>query len=321
MSSKEKYLNILNDYFPFEAIPDEEEQKLLETGGISSAHIKGAFYEPLFKEWLSWALENDQMSDSIGELRGKLDKRAKEDQEELIGHVLAVCFLAKNNKKFSHNTPDRIRAQNIETKGQLQSIVNNIEKLQDSINSISNGKTFKNIAPYINDGNLNKEECEIVSQFLAPNNPPVLSFDKLNDLIGIYQKLLKSDLNWLNKKPSYAYLETGPLKYPKELTSGQQLPDPELNGLIFNLALLFRQYTDTSNDGHWLRTKSGPMLKEGKPCHGLNASFINATFFNVDEPETGKRSAPRTKSGEFDENSITQRLLSLTRNSVEFTSW
>jgi hypothetical protein len=328
MKLKEKnYLAILDGYFPpFTTIPTEKDQKLIAEGKMSLEDIEDPHFKLMFKKWLSEIHGNTNMEFAINTFMAKMNRRTNKDQDELLGHTLAVCFLAKSYETFRVKNPGQLREIYKETTNSLKSILRDLKKLQKSISSHEKTHTTMSVDPYIYreetteidehtcSKNIQEDEFKILFQFLNPYNPkladPQLSLSKLNELLDIYYRLLGPKLDSLtetvsSKDQGFIYYETGPLKYPKSLTTAQNLSNPELNGLIFNLALLFRQYTDTSNEEHWLTTRGGAMPNVGNACVGLIGSFVNATF-----PSDG-----------FSAKQITDRLANLAKTNVKFTSW
>ena len=321
------YLAILDGYFPpFTTIPTEEDQKLIVEGKMSLEEIEEPHFKLMFRKWLNEIPENTSMEFAINTFTEKMKKRTSKDQDELLGHTLAVCFLAKSYETFRVKNPGQLREIYKETTNSLKSILRNLGKLQKSISNHEETLTTMSVDPYVYreetteidehtcSKNIQEDEFKILFQFLNPYHPklsdPQLSLSKLNELLGIYYRLLEPQLDNLtetvsSKRAGHIYCETGPLKYPKSLATAQNLSNPELNGLIFNLALLFRQYTDTGNEEHWLTTQRGPMLNVGNACVGLIESFVNATF-----PSDG-----------FSAKQITDRLANLAKTNVEFTSW
>ena len=337
--NKEKYFQILDEYFPFfTAIPTEEEQASIQDGEMSFEDIKEPYFKSMFREWLSWTLKSNQMDDAMTFLQKRLDMRTSEEQEQLIGHVLVACFLASNYKELAANAPEDKREQRKNHKDKLEPVLKDMGKLQQSISklNIPIDPHYASQNPFKENQSpppfLTPEEYKIVSQFLKPYNPkisdPELSMEIFEKVLSVYHKLVKFKLDQLEQSASpenlsHYFRETGPLKYPKKLSSSQHSQNPELNGLIFYLALLFRQFTDLNNKGGWLTRRTGAMPTTGEPCHKINADFVNATFFN-DKIKKQANNPTQTKSelGELDENSIGQRLLPFNSDKgVEFTSW
>jgi hypothetical protein len=337
--NKENYFHILDEYFPFfTVLPTEEEQELIKDGGMSLNDIKEPYFKSVFREWLDRILKSDQMGDAIRFLRERLNMRTLEEQEQLIGHVLVACFLASNYKELGANAPEGQREQHKNHIEMLEPVIKNISNLQQSISKlkISIDPHFASQNPFKENQDppsfLTPEEYKIVSHFLNPYDPkisdPKLSMERFGKVLSVYHKLVKFELDQLKQSTSpenlsYYFCETGPLKYPKKLSSAQHSPNPELNGLIFYLALLFRQFTDLNNKEGWLTRRTGVMPTTGEPCHKINADFVNATFFN-DKTKKQADNPTQTKSelGELDENSIGQRLLPFNPDKgVEFTSW
>jgi hypothetical protein len=341
--NKEKYVDILGKYFgPFTAIPTEEEQLLIQDGKMSLKEVKEPYRASMFREWLDLFAENERMSTAILYLRNTLDGRTKKDQEELIGHVLVACFLASHYKEFNANVPEYMREQHQVGLDKLESVLKDINNLQSSISNLKislnphivSQNPFdieKHSVPHL----LTPEEYQIVSHFVEPYDPkisdPYLSFKKFGKVLRTFQKLVKYAYEGLGESTSperlsYYFCETGPLKYPKKLSSSQHLHNPELNGLIFYLALLFRQYTASHHKGEWLVTKTGAMPKTGKPCHKINADFVNATFPDA-KRKVNKKSTSRdlqddpSMDKEFNETHISQKLHDLINNGAEFTNW
>jgi hypothetical protein len=337
--NKEKYFHILDEYFPFfTAIPTEEEQKLIQDGKMSLKNIKEPYFKSMFREWLGWILKSDQMEDAISFLQERLSMRTSEEEEQLMGHVLAACFLASNYKELAANAPEGKREQRQNHIDKLEPILKDISKLQQSISKlkIPIDPHFASQNPFKEDQSLpsflTPEEYQIVSHFLGPYDPkisdPELSMDKFGKVLSVYHKLVKFELGKIKQSASpenlgHYFRETGPLKYPKKLSSSQHSSNPGLNGLTFYLALLFRQFTDLNNKGKWLARRTGAMPTTGEPCHKINADFVNATFFNTKaKKQADNPTQVKSKEGELDENSIAQRLLPFSPDKgVEFTSW
>jgi hypothetical protein len=246
--------------------------------------------------------------------------------------------LASNYKELAANNPDGMREQRKNHIDILEPVLKDISKLQKSISrlNILIDPHYASQKPSKEDQSppsfLVTEEYQIVSQFLKPYDPkisdPELSTEKLGKVLSVYHKLVKFEYDKIKQSDSpenlsYIFRQTGPLKYPNKLFRSQYSKNPELNGLIFYLALLFRQFTDTDNKDKWLSRKTGVMPICGNPCHTINADFVNVTFFNENtKNQAGTLTQIKSEFGELDENSIAQRLLPFSPDKgVEFTSW
>lgn len=104
-------------------------------------------------------------------------------------------------------------------------------------------------------------------QFLGIQDTRATLAELQEDFLGSWAKTLKAPIPSLKCGPFLYRFQSGPLLYQKALDEQDTPPlDPALNGLVFNLAFLFRRAT--SKETFFWATGS-PMPTNGKPHYPL----------------------------------------------------
>lgn len=315
MSANKNYINIYSSYLPYYVINNKEWNSLYHTG---------------FKGWLKSNSEEKSLVSALENLEDTLRKvRGEEAFEELKGHVLTVCFLAQNYETLQPLPPKKMQESYKNTIENIKSTCDEINELKVTI------ETKVQIPPNIPKNPNNKIATgfysipilgavpEDLEKYLQGNNPgkplqeiPIESFQKVLDVLwsGLQSHLEMFQRQQKNEYPTLIYNQVGPLIYPKKVSSAQNVETPEVNGLIFNLILLFRQYTNLPNDENWLKTKTGLLPNQGKPHHNIVANFVNTIF------PTAKKKGDDLSLG-MEPKTISQRISDLRKSKVKLGSW
>jgi hypothetical protein len=100
----------------------------------------------------------------------------------------------------------------------------------------------------------------------------------IDAFLSKYHVQLSEYIRITNKKLLPHWGQHGVLHFPGGLENQTQRKDHQVNGLLFAVAFLLRQYTDKAvSDENWLQRTDGPMPTTGKPHYKLVAEIFNAT--------------------------------------------
>lgn len=261
-----------------------------------------------FSSWHKKALKEERFVDALRRI-----KRIKSanDNEDLIHHILVVCFLAKYGNKFDDSKKIRDDwkglGKNVESQKKL------IRKLTKLLKKSSEGPAGNSIL--VSKGNLNTA----TKKLLAPLDPKVVNYlwspDFIENILSAYSIYLKNASGKSSievEVPLPFETKLGALVYPKKPFRQAHRSNLQENSLIYNLAFLFRHFTKRRR-GSWLPSTQGTIIKSGKSNYGLISELANATFYptgqEVDEEQ------------ELNPSKVRDRVLSLTKANVKLGCW
>ena len=261
-----------------------------------------------FSSWHKRALKEERFSDALSRVK---NLKSSNDTEDLIHHLLVVCFLAKHGNKFDDSKKIRNDwkdlGKNVETQKKL------IRKLTRILNKSSEGPTGNSIL--VSKGNLNTA----TKKLLAPLDPKVVNYlwspDFIENILSAYSIYLKnaSGKSSIEVEVLLPFnVKLGALLYPKKPSRQAHRLNLQENSLIYNLAFLFRHFTKRRR-GYWLPSTQGTIIKSGKSNYGLISELANAVFYptgqEVDEEQ------------ELNPSKVRDRVLSLTKANVKLGCW
>tara|TARA_B100000315_G_C14494851_1_gene549431 strand:- start:75 stop:959 length:885 start_codon:yes stop_codon:yes gene_type:complete len=261
-----------------------------------------------FSSWHKRALKEERFSDALSRVK---NLKSSNDMEDLIHHLLVVCFLAKHGNKFDDSKKIRNDwkdlGKNVETQKKL------IRKLTRILKKCSERQAGYSIL--VPKGKLNSSTRKL----LAPLDPKVANYlwspDFIENILNAYSVYLegafgKHSINADDLLPFN--MKLGALLYPKKPSRQAHRLNLQENSLIYNLAFLFRHFTKRRR-GHWLPSTEGTIIKSGKSNYGLISELANATFYptgqEVDEEQ------------ELNPSKVRDRMLSLTKANVKLGCW
>jgi len=261
------------------------------------------------KEFVSWHDENTEegmLEDAFSILDESNLIKNKENKEDLIQHILAVCFLSS------------IQGENEERK----KIRKELEELNQALD--------RQRQPIAKLSNL-LEQCienpmkEVLTHALSYNYPErvVLPFtpeyfkDILDHYIYCVNKEIGRDLKESNDRISTTLRRNiGVLLYPKTLPNKEPRKDSRQNDLCYNLVFLFRHFTHNEED-NWLPFTNGSMPKNGNSCYELVAEFVNFTYHSGGR----KTKSKHDKIVELTGDQVRQRITPLVELGVSLDYW
>ena len=261
-----------------------------------------------FSSWQKRALKEERFSDALSRVK---NLKSSNDTEDLIHHLLVVCFLAKHGNKFDDSKKIRNDwkdlGKNVETQKKL------IRKLTRILNKCSERQAGYSIL--VPKGKLNSSTRKL----LAPLDPKVANYlwspDFIENILNAYSVYLegafgKHSINADDLLPFN--MKLGALLYPKKPSRQAHRLNLQENSLIYNLAFLFRHFTKRRR-GDWLPSTQGTIIKSGKSNYGLISELANAVFYptgqEVDEEQ------------ELNPSKVRDRVLSLTKANVKLGCW
>lgn len=236
-------------------------------------------------EWEKWLSEikGSQLNRLLTEELKILEPdRGPDAVRQLKNYILAHCFCCAE--------PDKVPGAN--WIGQLK---------DEDERFVERGETaLRNI----------EELNSFIREYQAPHQ--ALDID-LPDALATYSSNVTHLIEELRKKAFAHWQQRGALFYQKKLPPQAHRDSPQLNSLLFICAFFIRQYTDQSiDDENWLKAKTGPMPKAGKPHCRLIAQIANATGEISTHPFLPK---PLT------ENQVKMRIQRLLANGVQLSIW
>ena len=261
-----------------------------------------------FSSWQKRTLKEERFVDALRKIKSI---ESTNDHQDLIHHILVVCFLAKHGNQFDDSK--RIRddwkdlGKNIETQKKL------IRELTKLLKKSSEGPTGNSIL--VSKGNLNTA----TKKLLAPLDPKVVNYlwspDFIENILSAYSIYLKNASGKSSievEVPLPFETKLGALVYPKKPFRQAHRSNLQENSLIYNLAFLFRHFTKRRR-GYWLPSTEGTIIKSGKPNYSRVSELINAVFYPTGNEVTEEK--------EFNPSKIRDRVLSLTKANVKLGCW
>ena len=264
-----------------------------------------------FSDWHKKINNQERFKDALRRVRGIKPGNNNNDTEDLIHHILVICFLAKHGNKYDDSK--RIRnewkelGENIETQKRL---IREITKLLKK--SSASSAEYSILIPK---DNLSTD----TKKLLAPPDPNLANYlwspDFVENILTAYSIYLKNAFGKPSKEIEVALpFETklGALLYPKKPFRQSHRSNLQENSLFYNLAFLFSHFTKKSR-GYWLPATEGTITKKGKPNYSLISELANAVFY-----PTAKEVS---EENEFNPSKVRDRVLSLTKANVKLGCW
>jgi len=261
-----------------------------------------------FSSWQKRMLKEERFGDALRRI-----KRIKStnNHQDLIHHILVVCFLAKHGNEFDDSK--RIRddwkglGKNIEAQKKL------IRELTKLLKKSSGGPAGYSIL--VPKNNLNTA----TKKLLAPLDPRVANYlwppDFVENILSAYSVHLNNASGKSSREvkvPLPFETKLGALLYQKKPFRQSHRSNLQENSLFYNLAFLLSHFTKKRR-GYWLPATEGTITKKGKPNYSLISELANAVFY-----PTAKEVS---EENEFNPSKVRDRVLSLTKANVKLGCW
>lgn len=205
--------------------------------------------------------------------RGEIDdlgidgrSRMRDIELEIPNHLKTIDKILKFMKKF----PDFAKeiALNKGFYEEYSSLEESLEEYKKKYPDLSKTKDFEKDF---------YEKCPSSKQYL----------ELYKEGIKEYSNNVKPKPGETNRSEYSTWHLAGPLKFPDSIAKQFEKKDPEVNGLLFSLAFIFRTYTTPTyrnlrqlNPEEAIKEPiSGKMPKYGKPRYELVENFANAVFY------------------------------------------
>jgi hypothetical protein len=266
-----------------------------------------------FSSWQKKTLKEGRFSDAW-----VIDERLKpgNDKEDLIHHVLVVCFLAKHGEEFDLN--EKLRKD-------LKKFLKNTEEKKKLADRLTKKLCIERESPIsVNHSILTARDSidKDTKKLLAPLDENTANYlwtsSFIENILKAYSNSLGQTLDhflWLAKQDDIILPQQrnlGALLYPKRPPSQAQKGNTPQNSLIYSLAFLFRHFTK-NRKGYWLPSTKGTIIKTGYPCYELISDLANAVFYPAGHAIDEEK--------EFTPQKVQDRVLSLTKANVELGCW
>lgn len=140
------------------------------------------------------------------------------------------------------------------------------------------------------------------------NQEPSIDIDTI---LSKYHLHLSEYIRITKKKLMPAWVQHGILYFPGGLENQTQRKHPQVNGLLFAIVFLLRQYTNQNVSGEcWLQRMEGSMPATGRPHYKLVAEILNAA---------NDLCKPRIFPGKLSEHQVRKRIKTLVDSEVELS--
>lgn len=261
-----------------------------------------------FSSWQKRALKEQRFSDALCRVK---NLKSSNDTEDLIHHLLVVCFIAKNGKKFDDTKIIR---------DAWKDLGNNLENQKASLKKLIKllSANLEGAASYdivVPKDNLNTA----TRQLLAPLDPKQANYlwspDFIKNIFYAYSVYLEGAFEKQSisvDDPLPFKMKLGALLYPKKPARQAHRSNLQENSLIYNLAFLFRHFTKRRR-GYWLPSTQGTIIKTGQSNYGLISELANAVFYPTGQEINQEK--------EFNPSKVRDRVLSLTKANVKLGYW
>jgi len=216
------------------------------------------------EKFVIWA--NQYIKNLSNPLRNELHKF---DDKNLIIHILEACYSASQYSP-SKDASAKERRNDAYSTAEIKAQLTAIKQLRTYAKNYQKAADAAGYRAY-----LNLKEIGIFIQFKGEKEKRM--HELLDNLLDSYADALQKPLLGIGSNSFLHRFTYGCLKYDDPVKSGRP-PSKQLM-LIFNLALLFRKYSEAISSGQNLRWQTGePMPKDGKPSMRLVAELASKTL-------------------------------------------
>ncbi|MBT5717559.1 MAG: hypothetical protein HOI70_11660 [Opitutae bacterium] len=272
-----------------------------------------------FSKWLEWAKEQEGFVDALTRMRSIEGKRSKDDFEELKSHILVISFFASPGWYKPADFEDNKVKEHKECIENITSQVKGIKEFRKSLKSNKNNHFQPDSIHlrFLDWLEVLKKEGLVPAENKELDH---LSLEFLDRLLESYQldlELEGYDLGGDNSGFGFgAFMERkshGVLIYPQKISRQAVREHAEINSYIFYLAMLFRQFTDTTSSGPWLTKFNGEMPDCGGARYENVADLANTLFTSIGWLED--------ETKELTNKKVMERIKALTDKGVKLGSW
>ena len=254
-----------------------------------------------FVNWYDKNKKNDELNDVLDEIRSL---KSKNDNEDLIHHVLAVCFLASLDDSY-----DAAKV----CLNDMKNLNRNVEEQRLPLKELS----------------VLLEQCienpMMESKFVEyePNQKPMPFQEEVGLLPPQHLKIvLDGYIERINKVFGSNLKQSNDINHPllrrsmrvlvfkKDIPHNKYRADSIQNPLCYNLVFLFRQFT-LKKDGNWLPSTNGSMPEGGTSYYELVAKLSNIVFRSTDDK----------RDKELDAENVQDKVALLIKNQVRLGNW
>ena len=240
---------------------DEEESELLKEK-LATITLYDYSQNKEFKKWQKNFQESERGEEALINLKGISKKSTTQIFKNLKNHILVSCFLAsKYDQEKEAYKEGQIILKNIEEKDVLSQI--------DSVKRVLGFLGKSSIEKYFSGPRSVHRTIEKGKEFYLDRLKESLPLYKLQ--MELLQKRIKNQKNNIKIIGPLIYIKTPPKN---------ALAQSSTNGLILNLAYLFRHFTKSGEIPlqNPLFGRKRPIPRQGKPNYSLIQDFIEATL-------------------------------------------
>ena len=204
--------------------------------------------------------------------------RSKDELRQLTDQAKRLCFEAVHYETSSFKDSGKMAREEVEAV--LKAIPNQtaaLETLRKFVREYPSHSIIGFDAAF-----LEADDKNPLKQALDGWKGEITTEAFLDNILSLYQKgltYLEQVLSDAKKESYLAMRVSGTLIYPNSLNKREKGAHAAENDLLFNLAYLFMDYTDSSAKLFGLSKINGPMPNHGNPCYPHIADLANAVFY------------------------------------------
>ena len=223
--------------------------------------------------------------------------RSREEFLYLSGDVTFACF-----KATIYDSP-MLKDKAKETREEAKNV---LEEIPDQLKAIKTLKRFISKYPFHSCNGFANAFKEIndetpLSKALDSESGKIMAYDFLLETLSLYEKGLdyeKEAIIQTNTEPLLFRRFSGYLLYPEPLNKREQGANEAENSLLFELAFLFKNFTNLELKKNWRFKIEGLLPEHGDPCYKHIANLANAVFYEDEDPNNEKKEFTVSKVGD-----------------------
>lgn len=248
-----------------------------------------------YNTWVkSFSCEGSRGRNALDALETIKAPRSKDELRQLTDQAKRLCFEAVHYETSSFKDSGKMAREEVEAV--LKAIPNQtaaLKTLRQFIHEypFHSSKGFE--AAFLKTVDKNP-----LKQALDGWKGEITTEDFLDNIFSLYQKgltYLEQGLSDAKKESYLALRVSGTLIYPDSLNKREKGANAAENDLLFNLAYLFRDFTNPSVKPFGLSKISGPLPDHGNPCYPHIAYLANAVFYESGDTYQEKNEFTDTK--------------------------